>query len=89
MLLLRSTTPLPFLTICLKRALLLRRSSTTSPCRNSFISKGSRNYSSLTNRHYATYDAAFTDSLREGGGFLRDFNLYFVHFQLPFLGPKS
>lgn len=35
-------------------------------------------YSSLTKRYYATFDAAFLDSLREGGG-LCDFNLYFVH----------
>jgi hypothetical protein len=51
--------------------------------------EGKPYYSSLTNRYYATYDAALTDSLRDGGGALCDFNLYFVHFQLPFLGPKS
>jgi hypothetical protein len=36
-------------------------------------------YSSLTKRYYPTFDAAFLDSLREGGGSVCDFNLYFVH----------
>jgi len=36
-------------------------------------------FSSLTNRYYATYDDAFQDSLRAGGGAEIDFNLYLVH----------
>jgi hypothetical protein len=35
--------------------------------------------SSLTKRYYATYDAAFQDSLRAGGGVEIDVNLYLVH----------
>lgn len=36
-------------------------------------------FSSLTKRYYATYEAAFQDSLRAGGGAEIDFNLYFIH----------
>ncbi len=36
-------------------------------------------FSSLTNRYYATYDDAFQDSLRAGGGAEIDFNVYLVH----------
>jgi hypothetical protein len=36
-------------------------------------------FSSLTKRYYATYDAAFQDSLRAGGGAEIDFNLYHEH----------
>jgi hypothetical protein len=36
-------------------------------------------YSTLTNRYYSTYDAAFRESLRAGGGAYIDFNLYLVH----------
>src|SRR5579859_1333277 len=35
-------------------------------------------FSRLTGRYYPTYDAAFQDSAREGGGADIDFNLYFV-----------
>ena len=35
-------------------------------------------FSSLTQSYYATYDAAFQDSLRAGGGAEIDFNLYLV-----------
>lgn len=36
-------------------------------------------FSTLTERYCATYDAAFQDSLRAGGGAEIDFNLYLVH----------
>jgi hypothetical protein len=36
-------------------------------------------FSTLTNRYYSTYDVAFRESLRAGGGAYTDFNLYFVH----------
>jgi len=36
-------------------------------------------FSTLTKRYYPTYEAAFQDSLREGGGAENDFNLYLVH----------
>ena len=36
-------------------------------------------FSTLTKRSYATYDAAFQESLRAGGGAEIDFNLYLVH----------
>jgi len=36
-------------------------------------------FSTLTKRYYPTYDAAFQDSLREGGGAQIDFNLYLIH----------
>jgi hypothetical protein len=36
-------------------------------------------FSTLTSRYYSTYDAAFEDSLRAGGGAEIDFNLYFIH----------
>lgn len=36
-------------------------------------------FSTLTKRYYRTYDAAFQDSLMEGGGAQTDFNLYLVH----------
>jgi hypothetical protein len=36
-------------------------------------------FSSLTALYYASYDAAFQDSLRAGGGAEIDFNLYLVH----------
>jgi hypothetical protein len=36
-------------------------------------------FSTLTNRYYSTYDAAFRESLRAGGGAYNDFNLYLVH----------
>jgi hypothetical protein len=36
-------------------------------------------FSTLTTRYYPTYDAAFQDSLREGGGAQSDFNLYLVY----------
>lgn len=36
-------------------------------------------FSSLTKHYYPTYDAAFQDSLRAGGGAEIDFNLYLVH----------
>lgn len=36
-------------------------------------------FSTLTQRYYPTYAAAFKDSLREGGGAQTDFNLYLVH----------
>jgi hypothetical protein len=36
-------------------------------------------FSTLTERYYATYDAAFQESLRGGGGAEIDFNLYLVH----------
>jgi hypothetical protein len=36
-------------------------------------------FSTLTKRYYPTYDAAFQDSLRNGGGAQTDFNLYLVH----------
>jgi len=32
----------------------------------------------MTNRFYPSYDAAFQDSLRNGGGAYNDFNLYLV-----------
>lgn len=35
-------------------------------------------FSTLTRCYYATYDAAFQDSLRAGGGAEIDFNLYLV-----------
>jgi hypothetical protein len=36
-------------------------------------------FSTLAERYFATYDAAFQDSLRVGGGAEIDFNLYLVH----------
>ena len=36
-------------------------------------------FSTLTGRYYPSYDAAFEDSLRAGGGADIDFNLYLVH----------
>ena len=36
-------------------------------------------FSTLTRRYYPSYDAAFQDSLRDGGGAYNDFNLYLVH----------
>jgi len=36
-------------------------------------------FSTLTGRYYPSYDAAFEDSLRAGGGADIDFNLHFVH----------
>jgi hypothetical protein len=36
-------------------------------------------FSTLTNRYYPSYDAAFHDSQRNGGGAYNDFNLYLVH----------
>jgi hypothetical protein len=36
-------------------------------------------FSTLTERYYATYDSAFQDSLRAGGGAEIDFNVYLVH----------
>ncbi|HEY1936397.1 MAG TPA: hypothetical protein VGJ33_00500 [Candidatus Angelobacter sp.] len=36
-------------------------------------------FSTLTNRYYPTYDAAWHDSLRSGGGTDTDFNLFLVH----------
>jgi hypothetical protein len=36
-------------------------------------------FSTLTNKYYRTYAAAFQDSLREGGGADIDFNVYLVH----------
>ena len=36
-------------------------------------------FSTLTEKYYPTYDAAFQDSLRNGGGAETDFNLYLVH----------
>ncbi len=36
-------------------------------------------FSTLTDCYYPTYDAAFHDSLRNGGGAYSDFNLYLVH----------
>jgi hypothetical protein len=36
-------------------------------------------FSTLTSRYYPTYDAAFHDSLCNGGGAYSDFNLYLVH----------
>jgi hypothetical protein len=36
-------------------------------------------FSTLTCRYYPTYDAAFQDSLRNGGGAYTDFNLCLVH----------
>jgi hypothetical protein len=36
-------------------------------------------FSTLTERYYANYDAAFKDRLRAGGGAEIDFNLYLVH----------
>jgi hypothetical protein len=41
--------------------------------------EGSPYFSTLTNRYYCCYDAAFEDSLRAGGGAEIDFNLYFIH----------
>ena len=40
--------------------------------------KGKPYFSTLTKRYYPTYDAAFEDSLRNGGGADMDFNLYLV-----------
>ena len=36
-------------------------------------------FSTLTGRYYASYDAAFQESLRNGGGAYIDFNLYLVY----------
>ena len=36
-------------------------------------------FSTLTEQYYPTYDAAFQDSLRNGGGAEIDFNLYLIH----------
>ena len=36
-------------------------------------------FSTLTEKYYPPYDAAFQDSLRNGGGAEIDFNLYLVH----------
>jgi hypothetical protein len=36
-------------------------------------------FSTLTQRYYPTYDAAWADSLRSGGGADTDFNLFLVH----------
>ncbi len=36
-------------------------------------------FSTLTERYYSTYDVAFRESLRAGGGAEIDFNLYLVH----------
>jgi hypothetical protein len=41
--------------------------------------KGKPCFSTLTRRYYPTYEAAFQNSLREGGGAQIDFNLYLVH----------
>jgi hypothetical protein len=41
--------------------------------------KGKPYFSTLTTRYYPTYEAAFQDSLREGGGAQIDFNVYLVH----------
>jgi hypothetical protein len=41
--------------------------------------KGNPYYSTLTRRYYPSYDAAFQDSVREGGGAYVDFNLCYVH----------
>jgi hypothetical protein len=35
-------------------------------------------FSTLTQRYYSSYDTAFQDSLRNGGGAYQDFNLYLV-----------
>lgn len=40
--------------------------------------KGKPYFSTLTKRYYPTYDAAFENSLRNGGGADNDFNLYLV-----------
>ena len=40
--------------------------------------KGKPYFSTVTKRYYPTYDAAFEDSLRNGGGADIDFNLYLV-----------
>jgi hypothetical protein len=36
-------------------------------------------YSTLTRRYYSTYDVAFRESKRAGGGAYCDFNLFLVH----------
>ena len=36
-------------------------------------------FSTLTDQYYPSYDAAFQDSLRNGGGAYNDFNLYLIH----------
>jgi hypothetical protein len=36
-------------------------------------------FSTLTRQYYPEYDAAFHDSLREGGGAEVDFNIYYIH----------
>ena len=41
--------------------------------------KGKPYFSTLTKRYYPTHEAAFQDSLRQGGEAETDFNLYFVH----------
>lgn len=43
------------------------------------LHKGKPYFSTLTNRYYSDYDAAFQDSLRNGGGAEVDFNLYYLH----------
>ena len=40
--------------------------------------KGKPYFSTLTKQYYPTYDGAFQDSLRNGGGAETDFNLYLV-----------
>ena len=36
-------------------------------------------FSTLTQRYYSTYDVAFRESMRAGGGAYIDFNLLLVH----------
>jgi hypothetical protein len=48
-----------------------------SPCRKSHC-RGKPYFSTLTKRYYPTYDTAFKESLRDGGGAYNDFNLIFV-----------
>lgn len=36
-------------------------------------------FSTLTTRYYPSYEAAFQDSLCNGGGAYNDFNLYWIH----------
>jgi len=36
-------------------------------------------FSTLTDHYYPSYETAFRDSLRDGGGAYNDFNLYLVH----------
>jgi hypothetical protein len=81
---LRSNTLLSILLDFLLGVLLRRRDhecrgSENTPMAKLKVHEDKPYFSTLTRRYYSDYDAAFQDSLREGGGADVDFNLYCVH----------